>query len=212
MIQFPEQNARSDRPGPQGVPPDRDETAPLRDSEGKLRRELQRVDELLAREARQSRRRMPKDILNRIVTASRGYLTTEAAPASLPFQHAARARNRTSDRTSVWGQLAMAASIGLTFLVAGWFGHSSWTGPAEDVAMHESAGDRSSSPAVAEARPETVTAVRSTGSLAEALGTGSEWLFIGFDDDEVGVLLETKDLSLDDVTTELAALDWYSNL
>lgn len=204
MIQFPEQNARNERQGP----PDRDETAPLRDSEGNLRRELQRVDELLAREARQSRRRMPKDILNRIVTASRGYLTTEAAPASLPFQHAARARNR----SSVWGQLAMAASIGLTFLVAGWFGHSSWTGPAEDIAMHEPAGDRSTSPAPADARSDTVTAVRSTGSLAEALGTGSEWLFIGFDDDEVGVLLETKDLSLDDVTTELAALDWYSNL
>lgn len=199
MIQFPPHPDHDDARGNGAA----DESAPLRGPDGSLQPGLQRVDRLLAAEARQSRR-MPHGVLKRMTAASRGYLPIEAAPASLPFQRAARARSR----TSVWGQLAMAACIGLAFVVAGWFGHHASVTPTEDVAMHES-GDTSETAPARDIRQEQPATAE---SLADALGTGTEWLLLGFDDDEISVLLETADMSLNDLASELATLERISNL
>lgn len=202
MIQFPPHSDHADHDDARRHGAG-DESTPLRGPDGSLQPGLQRVDRLLAAEARQSRR-LPRGVLKRLTAASRGYLPIEAAPASLPFQRAARARSR----TSVWGQLAMAACIGLAFVVAGWFGHHASVTPTEDVAIHE-ADDVRETATVRDMRPE-----RSPGaeSLADALGTGTEWLLLGFDDDEISVLLETADMSLNDLASELATLERISNL
>ncbi|MHC4947654.1 MAG: hypothetical protein ACYTG1_05265 [Planctomycetota bacterium] len=143
---------------------------------GDFEPELLDLDARLVRDARHGR--VPSGLVDRVFRASAGLLP---APAPLPLRSPG-----VPATGALWGRLAMAASVGLAFVVGSWLLRAERTRPGPPVHV-----------AVAPAGLAT----------SRVLDREAEQVLFGADgSSEVGYLLETRDLTLDDLSSELAML------
>ncbi len=160
--------------------------------------ELVRLDAMLAEEL--GRVDVPAGLAGRVMNASAGLI---AAPASLPFEEPVHVSMRLRRRT-VLARFAVAASVGVLCVLAG------------RIVMQNN-----NVPTIEHTPPEIVTNVSHAAPLPHAIATllldrtpdrqGEEIAYL-FDPDprestEMSLYVQTREVTVDDVTRELAMLD-----
>jgi hypothetical protein len=144
--------------------------------------DLERIDESLADLAK--RDQAPPGLTDRIYEAS-----VSALPRLRLRGRAAAGPQRMRFHRPVWGQLAMAASIGLAFVLVAWF-----------LSMPTGAPDRND--LIAERTDAPV--VRTVARHSVRLTPEAEWLLLetGFNGERISYLVETRDITFADLRSE----------